>query len=76
MKNVTWDYSKSQKKRHNVHNPNTQLVQRINTPFILQNLTELTKKNQKPIVAPFVLPLAGTVPIQDSKHVGHMETRT
>jgi hypothetical protein len=54
----------------------TQLVQRINIPLNLQNLTELTKKNQKIIAAPFVLPLAGTVPIQDSKHVGHMETRT
>jgi len=52
-----------------------QLLQRINIPLILHNLTELTKI-LKAIVAPFVLPLASTVLIQDSKHVGHMETRT
>jgi hypothetical protein len=75
MKNVTWDHSKAQKKGTLFITQHMQLVQRINIPLILHNLTELTKI-LKAIVAPFVLPLASTVPIQDSKHVGHMETRT
>lgn len=63
------------RKGHIVYNP-TYAISAKNKYTTYTTQPNWTDKNSESYSSNFVLPLVGTVPIEDSKHVGHMETRT